>query len=198
MSRSSSKAAPQKTILSRRQEEVPVIPDWVSTHVFRGQVLRRMHPLPIVKGALHAIGDLKGHDQMLFLILSDLMSNALEHGVLRLETPKGENLTEGLRYQRDREKAFESLRYGLVIVELRYVGSGSKHRMIIRVEDSGIGFDHGSLNGLVDPTDTLMRAAHGLNVIREICTSITYYGRGNIVEAIYEWDTEPPNQGPDH
>jgi len=60
--------------------------------------------------------------------------------------------------------------------------------MLIRVEDSGKGFDYSNHNIPDKETHTGL-SGRGIMLISDLCESISYMGKGNIVEAIYSWNT---------
>jgi anti-sigma regulatory factor (Ser/Thr protein kinase) len=81
------------------------------------------------------------------------------------------------------------LREGHLTLRLTCLVRAGKASLIIRVEDSGPGFDFGApLPELPVNTATHGR---GLLLVRSLCKEVVFHGKGNAVDAIFEW--EPPS-----
>ena len=59
---------------------------------------------------------------------------------------------------------------------------------MVRVEDSGEGFDFENLS-LPDPDSHIGLSGRGILLVKNLCESLTYIGKGNISVAIYSWKT---------
>ena len=68
---------------------------------------------------------------------------------------------------------------------MRYESLDAGGRFIVRVGDSGQGFDP---EPPVPPEEALLRPwGRGISLVRELCESVQYLGNGNQVEAVYRW-----------
>lgn len=147
----------------------------------------RLDTLPSLEDLLGPLGLLQGlhnHIGALQTIVTELYTNALEHGVLRLEsnmkaTPDGFEL-----YYRERERRLAVPTPGWIQLSLGYQpGSGRQGRIRISVRDSGPGFnDRETLQ-----TDASQPWGRGMKLVRDLCESVSYGENGAEVEAIYAW-----------
>jgi anti-sigma regulatory factor (Ser/Thr protein kinase) len=124
--------------------------------------------LVILPGARH-------HTRQLCLILTELFSNALDHGLLRLDA-NCKARAEGLdAYLKMKAQALQALEHGTIAIALEVDSSGSQPVLQITMRDSGAGFDHraGAPRG------------RGLALISALCSAVEYRGSGNEVRVSY-------------
>jgi two-component system, HptB-dependent secretion and biofilm response regulator len=146
-------------------------------------LLKRLDIVPVVLGQLDAIIPLSESRQELFMILSELYNNALDHGVLRLNS-QIKSSPEGFSdYLQQREDRLEQLIDGYICLELQLLRRGESQQLIIVVEDSGPGFDYFALRP--DLNENLGYAGRGLPLLRILCDSVIFEGRGNRVVVTY-------------
>lgn len=144
------------------------------------------------------LGTIQGvelHQDKIFTIISELYSNALEHGVLRLQselksTPYGFD-----EYYRLRSKRLECLSDDQFIqIKMAYARGGRKNpsgeqispsTLSIVMTDSGDGFDYLSNNA--SQQDNNNTHGRGLSLLRSFCDSLTYSNSGKTVTAIYSF-----------
>ncbi|MEJ2695001.1 MAG: SpoIIE family protein phosphatase, partial [Candidatus Thiodiazotropha sp.] len=107
----------------------------------RGTQLRRADPVPILINHIQEIAGLHQHRRQLFTILTELYVNALDHGILRLDSSLKQGDDGFSSYYRQREQRLQSLTEGEIRIELHIYGLHSGGYIVIRVEDSGRGFD---------------------------------------------------------
>lgn len=79
----------------------------------------------------------------------------------------------------------QALSQGRIDVKLNVVRGENGGRILMRLEDSGPGFDHHADSVPMGEGELLSR--RGVPLVRELCDFVTYLGRGNIVEAVYSW-----------
>ena len=122
--------------------------------------------------------------QELFLILSELYNNALDHGVLALDSSvKAEQDGFG-RYLDMRMERLDGLQHGTIEIELERVKVNNAPHLKLSVRDSGDGFAAGSLNTDISTSTAL--AGRGIALVKTLCTQVEYLGRGNEVVALYQ------------
>jgi signal transduction histidine kinase len=155
----------------------------------KGSQLRQANPVPLLINYLQDTADLYKHRQPLFTILTELFVNALDHGVLNLNS----NLKEGTnginRYFEQRERRLESLSDGFIRIGVGVNSMDQGGFIVIQVEDSGQGFSLENLKRV--KTDEWNYSGRGITLVENLCESIHYFTPGNRVEAVYRWyDTE--------
>lgn len=164
---------------------MPVSTGWGVSVTLSGQRLRVQ---PTVEGILSPLGLVDGiRTQMAVLetILSELYSNALEHGVLKLDsclkaTPEGFDA-----FYRERAQRLADARDGQVSVQMCFDPTPQGGSIRLRVCDSGDGFDENALLDLeCDPTRPWGR---GIPLLKSLCDSVEFKGNGSQVEVVYRW-----------
>jgi len=150
-----------------------------------GEVLRNFDPLEVITRLLEAVSGLESHRERLYMLVAELYNNALEHGVLRLETAQKEDAAGFSAYYTAREERLQHLEGGWIKLEVRYHADADNRpaKVVVRVEDSGEGFDHQDLPPELGSNRRF--SGRGIQLLRSFCSALHFYGRGNCVEAIY-------------
>ena len=161
--------------------------DWSLRYELRPDTLRDFDPLPILLNILLSVPFLRNSGGQIYTVMAELYANALEHGVLGLESSM-KNSTAGFnQYYQLRQQRLEQLAEGLITVELDYKGSLQGGVLKITVEDSGDGFDH---QGFLVASSEAPYSGRGISLLLSICQSVEYVGRGNRVCATFAWGKE--------
>jgi CheY-like chemotaxis protein len=151
----------------------------------RGGQLRQANPIPLLINYLQDTANLYAHRQPLFTILTELYVNALDHGVLGLDSKIKED-TDGInRYFEIREQLLYSLNEGYVRIGVTIHPTQQGGRIVIEVEDSGEGFDLEEIQQV--QLKSRNYSGRGITFVENLCESIEYFNPGNRVEAVYRW-----------
>lgn len=117
----------------------------------------------------------------LFMVLSELINNALDHGLLQLDSRLKHDPVGMEQYYAERTGRLRALGTGEIRLALeRNCNEEGMPCLRIRIKDSGDGFDHHYLTEL-DPASE-SRHGRGIPLINSICRSVTYLGNGSEVE----------------
>ncbi len=123
--------------------------------------------------------------QRLYMVLIELFSNALEHGILELDPALKEDPAGFLEYYQQREQRIDSLTDGNIKLTIGYVDNGQQHNLNIIVTDSGKGFDY--IHRLPTFTGKQQSSGRGTALVEALCNDIHFYGDGNCVNVNFEW-----------
>lgn len=151
-----------------------------------GSRLRQADPIPLIINHIQEMEGLHSHRRLLFTILTELYVNALDHGVLNLDSSLKRSAEGFTRYFTEREHRLGGLSTGFVNIHIRTQNTASGGKMTIQVEDSGKGFDFESYLADINPSDTGL-SGRGILLVRELCKSVHYELPGNKVVATYTW-----------
>ena len=160
--------------------------EWNFSLKFGGSRLRKSNPVPVVVNYLTEIEDLETERQSLFTVMTELYVNALDHGVLGLNSSLKSDPEGFANYFEEREKRLAELDSGHVIFDLSVEQNAGVRSILLKIEDSGSGFDY--LNRSVSSPDQTSLSGRGIILIESLCESLEYRGKGNIVEAVYSWN----------
>jgi len=162
--------------------------DWSASFEFRGATLRRFNPLPFLLQLLLEVHGLRPQSGALYSVIAELYSNALEHGVLGLDSRLKRDATGFARYYEMRAARLESLQDGYVRVHLQVQPQGEGGRLIIRVEDSGEGFDVARV--MERPLVNVRLSGRGISLIRQLGRNASWSDQGRSASVEFFWEIE--------
>ncbi len=119
--------------------------------------------------------------QIVFLVVSEMISNAIDHGILKLESSLKEKADGFTYYFRERERRLEQLTNDDTI-ELRLVweANGAQSKLHVSVQDSGAGYCYQERN--TQESDGL--SGRGLQLIRNLAQQVEVVAPGNLIRAV--------------
>jgi len=126
------------------------------------------------------------HKQRIYMVLAELFLNALEHGLLKLDSSLKERAGGFGEYYQEKAQRLAHLDEGIIKVRFSHAANGSGGRLAIQVEDTGPGFDF--QQRLKQVEENQGTHGRGIMMIRSVCESLVYSGAGNIAEAVYPWN----------
>lgn len=159
--------------------------DWSLKYELRPQTLSNFDPLPMLLHILVQVPYLRNFGGQIFTVLTELYANALEHGVLQLSSSLKDSPSGFDEYYQLREQRLLHLQDGAIEIQLHYKGADNGGNLKIIIEDSGEGFDYRQLDA--DLSSNVHYTGRGINLLRSLCHSIEYSGRGNVVCASFIW-----------
>jgi CheY-like chemotaxis protein len=151
-----------------------------------GARLRETDPVPLAINHIQEMLGLQNHRRLLFTILTELYVNALDHGVLRLQSNLKQTAEGFTRYFSERETRLESLADGHIKILINAKPSANGGRMTIEIEDSGEGFDFTQFAQKIPSQETLL-SGRGLSLVTGLCESVEFISPGNRVKAVFAW-----------
>lgn len=148
------------------------------------EALRGSDPMAILDAWLTGIPSIASQRTSIGTITTELLTNAIDHGLLGLDSRlKGGPGGFGVYYE-ERERRLAALTRGWVRLELGVESVGANYRLNLMVEDSGRGFDPRRLEP-TPPEGQLF--GRGLGLVRSLCRDLRVVSPGNRTEAVYEW-----------
>jgi two-component system, HptB-dependent secretion and biofilm response regulator len=156
--------------------------DWQLGYTFRAASIRQHNPLPFLLEALMEINGLRAHAGRLFTILSELYSNALEHGLLGLDSATKRDAAGFSQYYAERTRRLSDLREGWVRIDLDHVPTATGGVLEVSILDSGPGFARQH----EVPADGY--AGRGLALVNALADQVTFNEAGNRVTVTLGWE----------
>ncbi|MBI5918114.1 MAG: fused response regulator/phosphatase [Nitrosomonadales bacterium] len=144
--------------------------------------LKRLDAVPLLLNLINQIepdnSDVAGK---LFLIMSELFNNALDHGVLKLDSSLKHD-PEGMeRYFDERAARLKQLEVGEIEIGLARAEYAGRPCIRVRVKDSGQGFDVSVLH--LDIEVSTRRHGRGVALVRSLVSELHFNSNGTEVEA---------------
>jgi len=158
--------------------------EWGMSFEIKPSSFRIFDPLPLLLSVLMEVPGLRSSSGTLYSILVELYSNALEHGVLGLDSSLKTTADGFNQYYALRAERLKNAASGFIRIHLDHSTTDEGGTLKVRMVDSGAGFDPGRSDA------NLANAAYsgrGLALLEKICNSVRYLGRGNEVEVEFSW-----------
>lgn len=177
---------PSTPVYSDSGQSCPL--DWSVSFEFRGTTLKRFNPLPYLLQLLLEVHGLRVQGGAIYSVLAELYSNALEHGVLGLDSSLKRDASGFARYYEQRNTRLESLQDGYVRVHLQVTPRGEGGCLVIRVEDSGAGFDVARV--MDRPLDGVRLSGRGVGLVRQLGRNASWSDGGRSARVEFFWEIE--------
>lgn len=147
--------------------------------------LKYLNIVPMLTNIIEKIHVANEFAAPLFMILSELFNNALDHGILRLDSGLKHGVDGFDRFLQLREERLQALESGKIDLKIERVVIEGKYGVKIRVADSGDGFDHAA--ALAGAGDKVRHGQHGrgITLVESMAYKLEYAGNGNEVTAYY-------------
>lgn len=145
----------------------------------------RNHDLePLISSFCQSLGLEPAQHGIFSLVLRELLANAIEHGLLRLDTSI-KHLSDGFeRYLQLRQRSLQALEHGELQVDIQQASLEGIKRLSVTVTDSGPGFDFQNYKATASEEQFHGR---GLYLLRQLCADLQFGGVGNQVTATPQW-----------
>lgn len=150
--------------------------------------MRQIRSLDVVPLLLDVVNQIESDSKRggeIFLILSELFNNALDHGLLKLDSSLKHHPDGMDKYFDERTERMASVQVGQIDMSLEklvYAGEGALLK--IRVRDSGEGFDYRRAGAL--PVTETQRHGRGIVLLNNLCNSVRFLGNGSEVMVHFE------------
>lgn len=161
--------------------------EWRLNLSFGAQELRYIDVVPAVLGFATQVQALKPHQGALFLIFSELFNNALDHGLLGLDSATKSWIGGFELYLRQRGERLARLRNGRIDIAFLLHQDEARAVLDISMTDTGPGFDFERSVTNPDALGTGNELAYGRGIalVKNLCEQVVYSGNGNKVWVRY-------------
>jgi CheY-like chemotaxis protein len=176
--------SPPALVYSDSGQSCPL--DWSVVFEFRAATLKRFNPLPYLLQLLLEVHGLRAQSGALYSVLAELYSNALEHGVLGLDSSLKRDASGFTRYYQQRNTRLDELQDGFVRVHLQVTPKGKGGCLTVRVEDSGRGFDVARV--MERPVDGVRLSGRGVSLIRQLGRNASWSDDGRSARVEFFWE----------
>jgi PAS domain S-box-containing protein len=160
---------------------------WQFSLVLTAYQIQRTDVAPLLLDVVQQIEKDKEKGKGIFLVLSELYNNALDHGLLKLSSTLKQH-GDGLeKYYAERKERLDRIDSGQIQINLeKIINTDATETLRIRVKDSGDGFDFNRISNVI--TNDSQFHGRGLALLRQICNSVSFFNEGS--EILVELDLE--------
>lgn len=162
--------------------------DWSARFELRAETLRNFNPLPSLLQLLLQVHELRHQAGTVYTVLAELYSNALEHGVLRLDSRLKASAKGFSDYYSERQNRLRALSDGHVCIGIDVSHTDTGGRLSITVDDSGPGFDVERVLQAEYRAEGL--SGRGIRLIRELADGFSWRPGGRGISVEFRWDRE--------
>ena len=142
--------------------------------------LKHLDVVPFLMNITNSL-EVNQDDATVFLVMSELFNNALDHGLLKLDSMLKDH-EEGMHiFYEERESRLKNLKNGQIEINLERLETQYGSWLRIKFHDSGDGFDFTAKNKPKEKEDK--RHGRGLKLISNICEHVEFLGNGSEVVA---------------
>jgi len=172
---------------NRDEPAVTAEPAWQMSVMLTAEQLKRLDVVPFLLGITGQIEGGKS-DGKLFMVISELFNNALDHGVLKLDSGL-KNHEEGMeQYYEERAWRLEELKHGQIAIQIEKLDCLDCACVKVTIKDSGEGFDHARRVSF-NPELNQRRHGRGIALLTGMCSKLEYSGNGSEVVAYLNTST---------
>ncbi|MCO7595866.1 MULTISPECIES: fused response regulator/phosphatase [Pseudomonas] len=158
---------------------------WSMRFELRADSLKRFNPVPYLVQLLQEVQGLRSHGGALHSVLSELYANALEHGVLGLDSRLKCDAQGFADYYRERDRRLAQLAEGFVQIVMKVEPQPCGGRLTIEVGDSGAGFD--VARELARSMTAHRLSGRGLNMVRRLSQGAEWLDGGRCARVMFFW-----------
>lgn len=158
---------------------------WGFSMVLGADLMQHFDPLPVIMQSLAELQGFGGRRQELFTVFSELFSNALEHGILKLDSAMKKTANGFAEYYQERSARLGNLQEGEIRIDIQHRPVDNGGELTVRFEDTGEGFDYTAR--LPNLENNIEYSGRGIQLLHSRCCDIQYQGAGNIAEVTYRW-----------
>lgn len=134
---------------------------------------------------LHVVDQIEMDDKKLsarlFAVLSELVNNALDHGLLKLDSALKHSRQGFEHYFEERAKRLSRLERGEIRLRVCKLASPERQCLKIDVHDSGDGFNHAELPPGSGGETSAARHGRGIALVKSMSGAMQYNGTGSDV-----------------
>lgn len=146
--------------------------------------LKEMDVVPMLLGWMDQLRLNPGHRNQIFLIFTELFNNALDHGILRLDSSLKHQPDGFERYFEQRRQRLADLQHGVLEIDLERLRQQGHEILTVHIKDSGDGFEYKLFSG-IDIGYSTKPSGRGLALIHTLCSKVEFACNGSEITAYF-------------
>ena len=175
----------QKTIT---KSMLPAV-SWSLDYKVEADAIRETEIIPSLVQMIVDFQGLRHYQKQLYIILTELYANALEHGLLDINSELKSSPEGFEQYYAERDQALANLSEGSISFNLRHEPYGEGGKLTLRISHDGDGFDIESTQSLLSSSDDDTRLyGRGIKLVKSLTDRLVYEDFGKTVEVDYVWE----------
>jgi len=159
--------------------------DWSMEYRMQASSIRHYDPVPFLHKSLMEVQGLNSINSLLYTLIAELYSNAVDHGLLQMDSTMRDSSEGFSQYFNVREKRLQELTQGEVILKFNHRVVANGGILTLSCEDTGAGFDFKQI--LFDVKRQNQFSGNGLPLLMRITDSLVFKDNGRKVIAQISW-----------
>ena len=163
---------------------------WQLHLTLHGPQLAEIDPVPLLMNQVQELAGVEAQQSALYTILTELFVNALDHGVLKLNSELKAGGSGFEHYMNERLRRLAELTDGWVSISVAAPPGEGADTIDIVVSDSGGGFDVNAYYNACEhavSTNTPIPYGRGLALVRALCSAVEHEQAGAVTKVSYPW-----------
>ena len=173
----------EESIEAKRLSQPKTPLSWSLEYTFHISSLRYFDPLPLVLQILNECPGLSEFRGRVFTILAELYANALDHGVLGLDSALKDTPEGFAKFYSTKKERLDNLEEGSITILMNHKPTDTGGELHISMKDSGAGFEIDRIK-----TDKNEFSGRGLALVNTLCKEIYFSKSGTQVDVLFDWD----------
>ena len=150
--------------------------EWDMSISFDINIMRETDPIPSLTNQIIEIQGNKIPREKLFIVLKELYSNSLEHGILGLDSEM-KNTPEGFAdYYELRQKRLNDVKNGKIEINIHHKPVEDGGVLHIRISDNGKGFDTTDISHYIE--NNIEYKGRGIGIVQSLTENYRYEDNG--------------------
>ncbi len=171
------------------QKAVLPAASWSMDFTVDSDLVKHADVVPSIVSMIVDIQGLHHCQKTIYLIITELYTNALEHGLLDIDSKLKSDSDNGFdKYYKERDRALAALDEGTITINIKHKPSGDGGVLTVRISHDGDGFDVETTQGLLEECEQDDRVhGHGIKLVKSLTDRLDYEDFGKVVEVDYVW-----------
>lgn len=158
---------------------------WKVSSTMDFNILKLLNPVPTMVNSIMDVQGLITFRESIFLIVTELFVNSLDHGLLGLDSSMKKDPDGFAAFFELKKERLDDLSSGEIKLIFSHQPHGKGGKLTIRIQDTGDGFDES--NVVTDIQDSKQYSGRGISLVRSLCESLEYSDGGRRATAVFIW-----------
>lgn len=171
-----------------RSEKVMIdkLGNWKLSVEFDAKTLKGLDPIPVFLAMLDEMQEYRMKRDSLITVLSEMFSNALEHGLLGMSSVDKKSPEGFMQYYDKLNQRLDSLETGGITVTFTHTLVENGSELNICMEDTGNGFNVETVLKSLKQDKAMY--GRGIYLMQHLCKDLWYNQKGNQANVTLEWN----------
>ncbi|RLD70365.1 MAG: hypothetical protein DRJ10_20460 [Bacteroidetes bacterium] len=164
-------------------DDSPILP-WNISVTLEGTQLQQLNPIEPLMEMISSSIPLSEHKYNINIVLSELFSNAIEHGLLELDSSEKIDESGFISYYKKYEERLAHLIDGRICIDLSFQETSKGRKLLVKVSHNGKSLDYEKQENQPAP-EMDKPYGRGIFLVSSLCQELIFSDQGRTAEASY-------------